>query len=206
MVTLRHTRVRSHRERRPPPPVPETVWHWSVLRAEGGGTPVRYALDTALASDGPVARPRHVALLGAGMLFLIVAGMTTAAPLPVPVLFLALTTLGSSWLLGRSVHDRRVQEERALAAVADQARTRHHLHGHSHGGPGGHGGGGHGHGAGEWPHRPAPDRWQRDRSRRYARTRGRARRSAHRRTPSRGPGVWRDRSAHRGGGPRAGAR
>ncbi|GAA0990279.1 sensor histidine kinase [Nocardiopsis tropica] len=82
----------------------------------------------ALTSRHGSFRPRHWAYLLGALLVLVAAGVDPV-PLeePVRALVVGAVLLALSWLLGRSVRELREQEERAVAAVEREARTRERL-------------------------------------------------------------------------------
>ncbi|ADH65758.1 MULTISPECIES: sensor histidine kinase [Nocardiopsis] len=82
----------------------------------------------ALTAERGPTRPRHGLYLLAGVLAIVAFGTNGAALDGVlRDLGVGSVLLGLSWLLGRSVRERSVQEARAVAAVAREARVRERL-------------------------------------------------------------------------------
>ena len=104
-----------------------------VLTATGWGTdPLTAAAWTlyplALTARSGTARPRHAFyLLAVVVIAVSVGGVPPGSVDPVRTAVVGAALLGTAWLLGRSVHERGRQEERALAAAARAAQTRERL-------------------------------------------------------------------------------
>ncbi|MFI6577056.1 sensor histidine kinase [Nocardiopsis sp. NPDC050513] len=85
----------------------------------------------ALTSSAGAARPRHAACLLGGVVLAASIGPAGAGPAVLTDLLRAAVVgsilLGGAWLLGRSVHERRIQEEHALAAATREAEASERL-------------------------------------------------------------------------------
>ncbi|RKS10599.1 histidine kinase/DNA gyrase B/HSP90-like ATPase [Nocardiopsis sp. Huas11] len=105
-----------------------------VLTAAGWGTDHLTAAawtlyPLALTARSGTARPHHALFLVIAVLFAASVGgsLPPGSVEPVRTAVVGTALLGTAWLLGRSVHERGRQEERALAAAAQTARTRERL-------------------------------------------------------------------------------